>query len=91
MIIAKIHKNTLTSSTNGIEGPPFMFFGFKRGNSASLKAFPALLSFARKVYILVPQEYVRTYKELTGKLVHSGEDLPVIVEYKNIFLHCNCP
>lgn len=32
-----------TSSTNGIDGPPFMFLGFKRGNNVSIKAFPPLL------------------------------------------------
>lgn len=33
----------LTSSSNGIDGPPFIFLGFSRGSSASMKAFPPLL------------------------------------------------
>lgn len=50
-----------TSSTNGIEGPPFMFFGFKRGSKASIKALPALLSVA-KYHILVHRVYVGAIK-----------------------------
>lgn len=30
----------LTSSSNGIAGTPFMFFGFNRGNNDSIKACP---------------------------------------------------
>ena len=37
-------KNTrLTSSSNGMHGPPLEFLGFNRGNRVSIKAFPPLL------------------------------------------------
>ena len=38
-----MYDTKLTSSSNGIDGPPFMFLGFKRGNNESMKAFPPLL------------------------------------------------
>lgn len=33
----------LTSSSNGIDGPPFIFLGFNRGSNASINAFPPIL------------------------------------------------
>lgn len=43
--IKDLHKYNIiqTSSSNGNEGPPITFFGFKRGRSASINALQPLL------------------------------------------------
>lgn len=77
----------LTSRTNGIDGAPFRFLGFKRGNNVSMKAFPPLLqdwNMPRQNHLLTSQ---RSNNNLfTIKLFRS------IWSYRvNIVIYCTLP
>jgi hypothetical protein len=78
---------SITSSWKGIAGPPLMFLGFNRGSNNSKKAFPPELLKLKKISISL---FCMVSSPMPVGSNHKHTNWPVIVEYKDTFMHSNC-